>query len=512
MYESKIKTLEEIKSIAQDLHRQNRKIVHCHGCFDFLHVDHIAHFHDAKKEGDVLIVTVTPDRFVNKGPGRPYFNETLRLRTIAALQIVDFVVLNDEETAVKAIGIIKPSIYAKAKETLNNVAIDRTNLNGKNESNFGLEVEEVTKHGGKLLLTETGTFSSSTIINELGLSFTPEVRTFLHELKKQYTYEKILETLKQLSTTRVLVMGDVIFDDYVYCSQLGRAGKEPLIGYRFLSSERHLGGVLSIANTLAGFSNKVTLLTALDKRYLPLVTNKLNASITQKLLTQYYAKTMIKRRYIDQYRNSKSFEVYNVEHSDIEKETEKKILAFLKTNISSFDMVLVSDFGHGFMSQAIIDFLVKNKIFLAVNCQLNAGNRGYNFITKYKRANFISLNEQEIRLPFQARTQNIETVMKQLTQTSHCSHINVTLGKAGSIYFHEGTFYRAPSFNQSPKDTMGAGDAVLSLTALLAQHNVSPQLVPFLGNIIGSLAVQIIGHTTAPSITQVDRMMRHMLK
>ena len=70
-----------------------RRVVQCHGCFDLLHIGHIRYLQKAAKLGDLLVVTVTPDRFVNKGPHRPAFPEALRAETLAALDCVDFVAI-----------------------------------------------------------------------------------------------------------------------------------------------------------------------------------------------------------------------------------------------------------------------------------------------------------------------------------------------------------------------------------------------------------------------------------
>src|SRR5690242_11299404 len=89
------------------------RIVHAHGVFDVLHAGHLAYLESAKRFGDILVVTVTADRFVNKGPGRPYFNGNIRANMLAALEIVDYVAINFYPTAVPAIEKLKPHFYVK---------------------------------------------------------------------------------------------------------------------------------------------------------------------------------------------------------------------------------------------------------------------------------------------------------------------------------------------------------------------------------------------------------------
>ena len=111
----KIKGIEELAEILASLRASNRKVVHCHGVFDLQHIGHIRHFQQAKKLGDILLVTVTPDKYVNKGPHRPAFTEDWRAEAIAALGCVDYVAINKWPTAVEVIKLLKPDIYAKGK-------------------------------------------------------------------------------------------------------------------------------------------------------------------------------------------------------------------------------------------------------------------------------------------------------------------------------------------------------------------------------------------------------------
>src|SRR5262245_63288502 len=94
-------------------------VVQAHGTFDLLHIGHVRHLQAARELGDVLVVTVTADRFVNKGPGRPAFTETLRAEMLASLQYVDLVAINPEPDAVGAIAAIKPDVYVKGQDNEN---------------------------------------------------------------------------------------------------------------------------------------------------------------------------------------------------------------------------------------------------------------------------------------------------------------------------------------------------------------------------------------------------------
>src|SRR3989338_10947382 len=109
----KIKTLKNLAKIINVLKGKGKRIVQCHGVFDLIHLGHIRHFNLAKKEGDILVVSVTRDKYVKRGPGRPIFNEHLRAEALASLAVTDYVCIVDSPTAVECIKVLKPHVYAK---------------------------------------------------------------------------------------------------------------------------------------------------------------------------------------------------------------------------------------------------------------------------------------------------------------------------------------------------------------------------------------------------------------
>src|SRR5215216_532762 len=100
MANQKIYALQDLAPIVERKRGAQKRIVHCHGVFDLLHIGHVRHFDQARKLGDLLVVTLTPDRFVNKGVGRPAFTESLRAEFLANLASIDYVAINHWPTAV----------------------------------------------------------------------------------------------------------------------------------------------------------------------------------------------------------------------------------------------------------------------------------------------------------------------------------------------------------------------------------------------------------------------------
>ncbi len=161
--EHKIKTPEELAAICAEGRVNGKKIVHCHGVFDLVHPGHINHFEQAKALGDIVYVGVVADRFVRKGPHRPYFNEKNRLHWIAAISAVDYVVLNEENGPWSLMRLIRPDFYTKGES-------DRERLN---DPNHGLAEDKrlIESLGGQLtFIKEEVTVHSSDLFRALGLS------------------------------------------------------------------------------------------------------------------------------------------------------------------------------------------------------------------------------------------------------------------------------------------------------------------------------------------------------
>ena len=505
MYD-KIVELEELANIISGLKSEGQTVAHCHGCFDLLHIGHMKHFEAARQAGDVLVVTITPDHLVNKGPGRPAFPEQLRLEALAALEVVDYVALNYWSTAIETLALLKPSFYVKGGEYRN----FEKDLTG----NIQKEVAAVQEAGGDIYFTDEITFSSSQLINAHFSPHSESAQEYIHQLKQVYSADRIIDILEGLSDVRVLVIGDTIVDEYHYIRSLGKSSKSPTLSTQFLRAEVFAGGVLAIANHLSGFAKEVHMVTMLGRQndQLHVIQPKVSPEISTKYFYREDGPTPTKRRYMAEYLNAKVFEVTYMNDEHPGEALEQEIISHLESVIPDYDMVLIADFGHGCITPGIQNFLAEADIFVAVNAQTNSNNYGYNYITKYRKVDYISIDENEIRLPFGEKYGELESLILQLSERTHCPNITITLGQKGAVYYSREKFHRAPALATSVVDSVGAGDAVLSVTALCAYNNCPPDLLPYIGNCVGALAVQILGNERPVTKVELNKMISHMLK
>ena len=436
---NKIKTIAELGEIAAELKKRKKKIVHCHGVFDLVHPGHIRHLALAKKEGDILVVTVTADKFVKRGPGRPIFNENLRAETLAALGSVDFVGIDHNPTAVDAIKAIKPDVYVKGQEYENK---DK-DVTGK----IFDEEEAVTSVGGKLFFTDDITFSSSKLINEHLEVYPPEIRKYLRNISEKYPINTIVDHLRSMKKLKILVIGDAIIDQYDYCESMGRSLKAHIVVTRHLSAESFAGGVFATANNIAGLCGEVHLVSVLGTKdsHENFVKDHLKPNITTKYFYKDGVPTTIKRRFVDQALNRKMFQICYMNDDPIAKEQESEIARYVEKIVGDFDLVVISDFGHGLLGNILVKTICAKAKFLTINAQTNSANTGFNLITKYPRADYISIDEPEIRLAAHEKHLDLEDVMKKISENHDYNNLTVTRGSNGSIFYSS-----QKGFHESP--------------------------------------------------------------
>ena len=500
-------SLQRLAKIVGSLKEQGKRIVHCHGVFDLLHIGHIRYFEQAKKLGDVLIVTLTPDRFVDKGPNRPAFPENLRAEAIASLAIVDYVAINEWPTAEETLRLLRPSVYVKGSE-FKDTNLDITGKIAREE----LVIKEI---GAELRFTDDIVFSSSSLINHHFSYFSQEIQEYLSLFRTRHSLESILGAIDSLSSLNVLIVGDAIIDEYHYCDATGKSSKDPCLAMKYLSQELFAGGALVIANHTAGFVKSVDLLTTLGEHdsHEEFIRSKLHPNVTPYLYYKPKAPTTVKKRFIDGYSFSKLFEVYVLDDSYLPAEIEATQCLWLTENLKNYDLVISADFGHAAISNRMIEILSKDAPFLSVMTQANAGNRGFHTITKYPKADFVCIAEHEVRLEARDLSARLRPMITSFAEKLDCDCFVVTRGRKGcTIGSKYDKFVQVPSFAAKVIDRVGAGDAFLSVTSLLARLGVDCEVLGFVGNVVGSLAVEVIGNTKPIDKLSVKKYITSLLK
>jgi bifunctional ADP-heptose synthase (sugar kinase/adenylyltransferase) len=491
MSETKLISFEQAPAFFQGLRNAGSRIVQCHGTFDLIHPGLVLFFSAARAKGDALVVTLTGESFLSAHGNQPYFSESLRITALCALKFVDYVVVVPSSSPAEAITCIQPDTYCVHQSESDSCS---------GESDALKETLELA--GGDLVCIGSETFSSAKIINNFFNHLPEEVRSQGRSLAKQYTPEAFRNVVDRFASLRVLVVGDTIFDRYSYVKVQGLTSKNRIISGRFLKEHTDPGGALAVARHIRQFTPHVRMVSMVGTE--PWVDSAIRAHLPEKedlFVRDHRITTVLKQRYVepvsDEKEMNKLFSVNYVDVTPPPAEVIQTILRHLSSAMPEVDLVVAADFGHGFMTPEIREVLQKQAPFLALNCQTNSNNHGFNIIShQYNRCDCFSLDEQEILLSCARRGIDYHKELDALRCSLGARYAWLTRGGVETIGIDNGNHsMRWPPLEPAVTDTVGAGDAFFSVVALAAAQNVPIDLSTFLGQLAGGQAVKIVGNS-----------------
>ncbi len=243
------------------------------------------------------------------------------------------------------------------------------------------------------------------------------------------------------------------------------------------------------------------------------VRDALKKNIEPQFLYLPNVPTIVKRRYIESYPFQKMFEVYVMDDQPAEAEISKRLCAALDETIGRYDLVIVNDYGHGMLDGEAIDVITRRASCLAINVQANAGNRGFNTISKYKQADFICVSEKELRLEARERRHDLRQVVEKVVSRVDCPRILITQGGEGMLHYdRDAGFLSSPALIGHFADRVGAGDAVHAISSLLMYQKAPAEILTFVANAVGAMAVGIVGNRSSIDRTQLTRFIISLFK
>ncbi len=504
----KIFDINSLQSKIEKLKKKNKKIVLCHGVFDLIHLGHINHLQSAKSFGDILVVSLTTDKYVNKGPGRPFFNEKNRAKVISNLKMVDFVVINNSATAVSLITLLKPNIYCKGPDYKKN----KDDITGEIKN----EIKSIKRVKGKIVYTEGITFSSSSLLNKFSDNFSDQQKKKLSKINRKYNSKYFEKLFSNFNKLKVLIIGEAIIDEYIFCDALGKSGKEPVLALREMKSERYIGGSLAIAQNVSQFCENTKIITMLgkDNTYLKEIKSKLNKKIKLNFIEKKNSTTIVKKRFVDYLSYNKLLGVYNLNDDLLNQNDEDKFQKILRNQIPKFDLVIVSDYGHGLISKKTSDLICKKSKFLALNAQINSSNVGYHTMRNYKNLECVIINEREIRHEFRDRSNDLKILIKKLSKEQKIKNLIVTSGKKGATLYNldNNKFVYSEALAKNVVDKIGAGDSMLALIALCLKSKVDKLLSLFIGSLAASYSTETMANKEHINKMKILKGLEHLLK
>jgi rfaE bifunctional protein kinase chain/domain len=453
----------------------------CHGVFDVVHPGHVRHLAYAKSKVDVLIASVTADKHIKKGTYRPHVPEKLRALNLAAFEMVDYVIIDENATPLENLKIIQPDFFAKGFEYTSGGLPQATQE----------ELDVVEAYGGELMFTPGDVVYSSSNLIELA---PPDIKiekllTLMHD--SGLTFDRLRKLLTDLSGMKVHVVGDTIVDSYTRTTLIGGQTKTPTLSVLFQDKEDYIGGAGIVSQHLRAAGADVVFSTVLgDDELKDFVLDGLNETgVDCRAIIDPTRPTTNKNAIIaGGYRLLKVDTLDNRVISD-------HILHEITESIrnTETDAILFSDFRHGIFNQATVQEMtsaIPENVFRVADSQVASrwGN-----ITEFKNFDLITPNEREARFALADQDSTVGVLAGKLAIETQCQALMLKLGDRGVFVSQNNakkssdSYFSIDSFANNVVDPVGAGDALLAYATLAMI--TSKSLV--VGSILGSMAAAV---------------------
>ena len=486
---NKIKTIEELLPLLGERPR-DQKVIMCHGTFDIVHPGHVRHLIYAKSKADTLVVSLTSDAHIKKANFRPFVPEDLRGFNLAALEMVDYVVIDRDPTPLKNLFKIQPDYFAKGYEYVNGGADPRTQE----------EIDVLESYGGEFIYTPGDVvYSSSKIIEASPPNLAIEKLVSLMEAEN-LTFADLRHALQQIQGTKAHVIGDTIVDTHTRTTLIGGNTKTPTFSVRYESQTDYVGGAGIVAKHMQAAGADVNFTTVLgDDPLQEFVLNDLDSSgVKANAIIDETRPTTNKNVFI-----AGGYRLLKVDTLD-NRPISKNIMKQFTDSISGLasDVVMFCDFRHGIFSQTTIPALIKSipeGVYRVADSQVATrwGN-----ILDFPGFNLITPNESEARFSLGDQDSVVRPLALKLYQRAACETLILKLGDRGLITYRTPpknredvrAFFVVDSFVDNLVDAVGSGDALLAYSTLIMRATGNEVLSSVLGSMAAAVACEFEGN------------------
>jgi rfaE bifunctional protein nucleotidyltransferase chain/domain len=413
-YSKKIISFENLKKILGKRPRK-KKIILCHGNFDVVHPGHVRHLIYAKSKADLLIVSITADKYIQKGIYRPFVPENLRAINLAAFEMVDYVTIDYNNTSIKILKKLKPDFFAKGFEYSSGELPPAT----QDESKV------VEKYGGEMIFTPGDVVYSSTKLLNLSQPKIDNYKIWDLMERNKISFGSLRETLKKIKKLRVHVIGDTIIDTHTKTTLIGGYLKTPTPSVLYQETKDYTGGAAIVAKHLKKAGAKVCFTTILgnDKLKEFVIDEMKKSKIKLNFIIDKTRPTTNKNTIMATGYNL--LKIDKVDNQPISGNILKKIKDIISNEKA--DIVIFSDFRHGIFNKSSIPVLtssIKRGTFKVADSQVATrwGN-----ITDFKNFDLITPNEKEARFSLADQDASISNLTTQLDKKINCKNLILKL-------------------------------------------------------------------------------------
>lgn len=496
----KIVPLDRLVALRAELRQVGRQLVQCHGCFDIVHPGHIRHLRQARTLGDCLLVSITGDPAIRKGTGRPLIPEELRAENLAAIDCVDYVVIDTCDTAQKLLERIRPDVYVKGKEYETN-----------NDPRFKAERETVEKHGGRVVFSSGDVvFSSTALIAALEQSADPYHHRLVELTRRDdLSGPALYQSLQSIRGRSLVVVGECITDTYILCDRPDIASESPVMTLRPLEARHYDGGAAVVARHAAAMGAKVTLVTALpDSREAESLRERMSSEGITVRAVRTSTPLAEKQRFL--VGAQKVMKLDLVEPVVLDASQQESLLGTASEACGSngCDAAIITDFGLGLFSPKTLTRLCR---VLRSRARVLSGDVSgrRSSLRAMTGMDLLCPSESELREAMGLHSEGLPLVVWKLLERTASANAIVTLGADGLIAFSrlpeptdaiDGAWHsrltseHVPALVPIALDPLGCGDALLTASTLGLAAGANLTAAAFLGAAAAAVQVQRLGN------------------
>ena len=490
-FRRKIKTRDELHAALGPRPRA-KSVIMCHGTFDLVHPGHIRHLLYAKSKADLLVASLTSDAHINKANFRPFVPQDLRAMNLAALECVDYVIIDENATPIENLKFLQPDFFAKGYEYSSEGIHPKTRE----------EMVAIEDYGGQILFTPGDLIlSSSAIIDATPPNLTVDkLLALLHS--EGLEFGDLRAALPKLKGVKVHVIGDTIVDGYTYCTLIGGTAKTPTFSVKYERAVDFPGGAAVVAKHLRKAGADVVFSSVMgDDALKDFVVKDLEAAgIHCEVVVDPTRPTTHKNAFI-----TNGYRMLKVDKVD-NRPISEKIQNQLKAQLASHpvDVAVFSDFRHGVFNKFTIPQLtaaVPAGVLRVADSQV--ANRWGN-ILEFQGFDLITPNEREARFSLGDQDSTVRPLALDLYKKAGCKNLILKLGERGLITYRSPdpnvrSFFTIDSFADKVVDAVGAGDALLAYATLSLVATKSNVVASILGSIAAAVSCEHDGnHPVAP--------------
>ncbi len=500
---SKIKTVEELARAIGPRPRA-KTVIMCHGMFDIVHPGHLRHLMYAKEKADILVASITADQYGAKGPFRPYVPQELRAANLAALEMVDYVVIDHNPTPIQNIRTLQPDYFAKGYEYCAEGIPPKTQD----------EMAALESYGGEMVFTPGDVVYSSSALLDMHAPKLSLERLLALMDSEGISFQDLRATLRGVSRLKVHVVGDTIVDGYSYCSLLGGAPKSPTFSVKHEKTDRFSGGAAVVAKHLKNTGAQVAFSTILGEDALKdfVVEDMGAAGIEFMPLLDKARPTTYKERFLaDGY---KLLQVDRVDNRSISERDLRHLCDGLRATPT--DIVIFSDFRHGIFNRNTIGKLTAEIPKAALKVADSQVSNRWGNILDFTDFDLLTPNEREARFALADQDSGVRPLALELFRQSRSRNLILKLGERGLITYRSPgneprEFFILDSFAENLVDPIGAGDALLAYAALALAQSGNIVIASILGSLGAAIACERNGNVPV-SVDEAEERIRSLEK